>query len=403
MKSVNRVLLICAGLQLVMGALLLGATQYNPYLPKSFDQLQASQVKPKIPDPQKKKTPYPRGRGRIQAPKHILEARVAWSKARNGHHLKMLRKATPATYDCRTLGQDTAIQDQGQCGDCYAFSGTEVCACAQLTASIVSLQKTPAFQLSVQWTLDCHTELGGCNGGDEWQVAQLIMQGGAPSLADYPGAGQNPGTCNSSVALNYKILNMGYCDPNAAAGAVGDTQLIKNALVQYGPISVAVAAGSWSDPGSTPITGNDTSVDHAIMIVGWDDTKGSKGCWIIKNSWGTDWGMGGYAYIEYGADSVGTEAFWVTAGTPSPVPPTPVPPLPPLPPTPPTPPGPPPAGNVTITLSGAVAGTLTGTVTIQPTPGSVVVTPTMTLAEFATALEKCRVPTSKEPPLAPKK
>ena len=52
--------------------------------------------------------------------------------------------------------------------------------------------------------------------------------------------------------------------------------------------------------------------NHAILIIGWDDTvthEGGQGAWIFKNSWGEDWGYGGYGYIAYGSAGVGSANF----------------------------------------------------------------------------------------------
>ena len=59
-----------------------------------------------------------------------------------------------------------------------------------------------------------------------------------------------------------------------------------------------------------------TSVDHCVVLVGWKDTTvsdGSGGYWILRNSWGPDWGIGntGYMYISYGSDEVGCDADYL--------------------------------------------------------------------------------------------
>lgn len=47
---------------------------------------------------------------------------------------------------------------------------------------------------------------------------------------------------------------------------------------------------------------------HCVAIVGYDDTRGA---WKIKNSWGTDWGEGGYMWVKYGSCYLETEVFGV--------------------------------------------------------------------------------------------
>jgi C1A family cysteine protease len=52
---------------------------------------------------------------------------------------------------------------------------------------------------------------------------------------------------------------------------------VKRALLCHGPLSVV--SSNWG---------------HAILLVGWGPTS-----WIIKNSWGTNWGNGGYGTIPF--------------------------------------------------------------------------------------------------------
>ena len=65
-------------------------------------------------------------------------------------------------------------------------------------------------------------------------------------------------------------------------------------LLNYGPVAVTVYASE------TPFIGyksgvvqcdpSITSLSHEVALVGWDDNDGDNGAWIIKNSWGTNWG-----------------------------------------------------------------------------------------------------------------
>jgi C1A family cysteine protease len=307
------------------------------------------------------------GRGHKLPGKEVSVQRHKMSDILHGKKLQALPVANQPTYDCRTLGTVPQVLDQGQCGDCYLFSGSRVCAGAFLYSGVFSLKTTPTFNFSVQNLLDCYSQLGGCDGGDEWEVTQLCMSNGLYTTAQYPGAGQNPEQCATPSTTPYKITAMGYCTVAAGANSMANTQDMKNCIQAYGPISVAVAAGSgdWDNIGSDGILNGpnvgDTSIDHAITIIGWVDNSAvaqfsltsvsAGGWWIAQNQWSISWGLDGFAYIPYGGYSIGVESYWaqVTATTPpvptppTPVPPTPVPPTPvppsPIPPapTPPTP------------------------------------------------------------------
>ena len=53
-------------------------------------------------------------------------------------------------------------------------------------------------------------------------------------------------------------------------------------------------------------------VNHAALLVGWDDEEGDSGVWFLRNSWRPQWGDGGYMHIPYGLSNVGFGANYVT-------------------------------------------------------------------------------------------
>jgi hypothetical protein len=288
---------------------------------------QAVVAQDKPADKPKAARKYPRG-FKVNA---ALQAKLhAAALKRQGERVKLLPRVTVASFDCRSLGIVPAIKDQGQCGDCYIFSASSVCTSAFMKAGYVQQMATG---LSEQYSLDCHSEFGGCDGGDEAQVIDFCKSTGLPTDADYGVAyTAAPGNCAFKPGTKlWQIADYGYCTPTQQTG-IASTQNIKDCMVQYGPISVAVAAnddwdaytgGVMPNPPLTP-----ADVNHAIVLVGWDDTKGG-GAWLARNSWGKAWGEQGYAWVPYGAYQIGTEAIWATAtALPPPPPPTPDPPVP---------------------------------------------------------------------------
>lgn len=256
-----------------------------------------------------------RMRGHIPPTKAVSLHRHRISTALHRTRLKALPVITAPKWNTVSLGYGPAINDQGSCGDCYINSGCNVCASAQMVSGVTA--KGSGFQLSFQYFLDCQN-VGGCNGGDEYQVAQIVMNSGAPSAAQYSGPGQSPGTCQSTTGMQlYTVSSLLMCSDTQG---VANTQDIKNCVAAYGYVSVAVAANDdWDayQPG-TIMNGpaDDDGINHAIGIVGWDDTT-SPPSWIVQNSWGTSWGNQGYANVGYGAYSIGTEAFAAIAGPPA--------------------------------------------------------------------------------------
>jgi hypothetical protein len=103
---------------------------------------------------------------------------------------------------------------------------------------------------------------------------------------------------------------------------------------QYGPVATAVLSTNWESywkidehgaqnslwyndfpdgvfKGHPSDPTNPGNTDHIVAIVGWDDTAGDHGVWIIKNSWGPYWGDGGYMKLSYGSNNIGFGAAWV--------------------------------------------------------------------------------------------
>ena len=110
-----------------------------------------------------------------------------------------------------------------------------------------------------------------------------------------------------------RALSWGYV--NKPFDKMPTVEQIKAALIEHGPI----AAPMWADHcfsvyKSGVFNGeNSRSINHVVMLIGWDDTKGA---WLIKNSWGKNWGEDGFAWIRYDSNNIGLFAAWIQ---PSPI------------------------------------------------------------------------------------
>lgn len=233
------------------------------------------------------------------------------SYRRHGRQLQALAGlALPASFDARAMGWVGPVKNQGQCGSCWDFSGTGVVEIAYNKAGVGGGPN--AFVLSEEYTLSCGRN-GGCGGDDNTNVLQWAKQTGLPLTADYGPYQGSPGRCAFKQSMTlYKVDDWGFADRNGGQG-VTPVEDIKAAIYQYGCVGAAIAAdNAFCNVSAGQVFDRTTShgIDHDIILVGWDDSKGSKGAWLLRNSWGEQWADNGYCWIGYGVNLVGTEAVW---------------------------------------------------------------------------------------------
>ncbi|KAI4296894.1 hypothetical protein L6164_036814 [Bauhinia variegata] len=191
----------------------------------------------------------------------------------------------PTSLDWRQKGAVTAIKDQGQCGSCWAFSTVAA------VEGINQIKTGTLTTLSEQQLVDCDTDTGneGCGGG--WMdngFKYIIGNEGLASEADYPYQGIE-GTCSTSVTAAAQIS--GYEDVPANS----EEQLLQ--AVNNQPISVAICVDDEFKRYESGVFSGQccTELNHGVTLIGYgtSDDDGSK-YWLIKNSWGEQWGESGY-------------------------------------------------------------------------------------------------------------
>jgi len=202
----------------------------------------------------------------------------------------------PVSYDWRNHSTKvvTDVYNQGQCGSCWAFSVTEN------VESIWALGNNTLVSLSMQQVVSCDQRDDGCGGGNPPTAYEYIMgAGGLESYIEYPYIAEN-GICRFvKKEVVASILKWGYITQ------VDDVNAMMAFTYKTGPPSVCVDASSWSSYRGGIINKNSgcgNQIDHCVQIVGWDKSEGTP-YWVVRNSWGRDWGpYGGYLRVEIGND-----------------------------------------------------------------------------------------------------
>jgi C1A family cysteine protease len=197
----------------------------------------------------------------------------------------------PTTWDWRQKGATTSVKNQGQCGSCWAFSATEN------IESVYQIGNHPIPTLGPQQMVDCVKDCYGCRGG--WPskaFSNIVQAGGQDTEASYPYTGRD-GTCKfKSTSVGAKIR--GY---NTIAR---NEQTIQTSLTTTSPFSICVDANAWShySGGVMRSTQCGKSIDHCVQLVGYD-ASANPPYWIVRNSWGTGWGIQGHIYLEMFKDT----------------------------------------------------------------------------------------------------
>ncbi|XP_050123883.1 cysteine proteinase COT44-like [Malus sylvestris] len=195
----------------------------------------------------------------------------------------------PESVDWRVKGAVNPIKNQGSCGSCWAFSTVAA------VEGINQIVTGELVSLSEQELVDCDRSYNaGCNGGlMDYAFEFIIQNGGMDTESDYPYKAYDQ-KCNVALENNKVVSIDGYEDVPSY-----DENALKKA-VAHQPVSVAIEAGGRALQlyESGVFTGEcGSALDHGVVAVGYGTENGTD-YWLVRNSWGTNWGESGYFKME---------------------------------------------------------------------------------------------------------
>ncbi|MEO6040231.1 MAG: C1 family peptidase, partial [Saprospiraceae bacterium] len=219
--------------------------------------------------------------------------------------------ALPSKWDSRDKGWVSGVRDQQSCGSCWSF------AAVAMYESSFRKRNGGSINASEQQVLDCSGG-GDCDGGFSYKVYDWMIDNTknlrTESSYSYQNAQKSCPTSASNTgyyAKSWKVLRS-----DGDISKICDANTIKQAIMDYGAVNASLqATDEWSDytdgvlDGMASNTGNPTS-NHAILIIGWDN---SKEAFLVKNSWGTDWGLDGFCWVKYDNFNIGRRAAVIIA------------------------------------------------------------------------------------------
>ena len=216
----------------------------------------------------------------------------------------------PSRFDLRDWGWVTPVRNQGPKGSCWAFGGIAAIESALLKATGIAYDLSENNMHSGGLMYSIYGDSRNSEGGYEFTALgnALSWYGVIPEQED---AYDQRGMVSSMKESENRIHIQ-----DAVIIFPGDfnktTELIKHALINYGAVDISYCAESnepyYNSTNHAFYINETMEYNHLVAIVGWDDnfskdnfiiTPPSDGAWIVRNSWGEEWGDNGYFYMSY--------------------------------------------------------------------------------------------------------